>query len=312
MDNNISFRVQHLKSDKVYDSLELAKEAILSLTNVNDSELVVSRYSADDGKIKSVVGICHKDLSNESGWTIYSYDDDLVDITVKKLELPKDGLIDQVLTLTSDGVAWKDVPVKDTQPTTPTDSFWVRGTGEGATTGLAIKGRNSVVTGNYAFSDGYMSSATTTLAYASGQGNLSQNKLEVSFGEFNVSKKHSDTFGDSDNTLFTIGNGYTDIYSGKRYSHNALEVRQNGDIYFPDVVEGENFGEYAMRRLQDIPKVWKGTWDEYSKLEKLDNNTLYYIYESSLKNMYPESDLSDFGSYKPIEVPGVDFEFFEE
>ena len=87
MENNgINFKVQPLKSNDVYGSLESAKEAILSLVDVIDSELVVSRYSASDGSIKSVIGVHHNDLSGKTGWTIYSYDDDLMDSTIEELK----------------------------------------------------------------------------------------------------------------------------------------------------------------------------------------------------------------------------------
>jgi len=52
------------------------------------------------------------------------------------------------------------------------------------------------------------------------------NNIEFSVGKHNVSHKASNDWGDSGNTLFSIGNGAT---SGS--AHNALEVMQNGDIY---------------------------------------------------------------------------------
>lgn len=212
----------------------------------------------------------------------------------------------------TDGNSNPNVDLSDyyTKSEVDEQNLWEKGTGEGASTALMAKDRKSVASGNYAFCNGYMSSATTTLAYATGQANLSQNKLEVSFGQFNNSISHDKTtFGEAGNTLFTIGNGYN--YT-KKYPHNAFEVRQNGDIYFPDVSEGLNYYEYAMRRLQDIPKVWKGTWDEYSKLEKMDSNTIYYIYESSLKDLYPENDLTDFGGQTPVDSPNTEFELLKD
>ena len=48
---------------------------------------------------------------------------------------------------------------------------------------------------------------------------------EAAFGCFNNSSHESSTFGNSGNTLFSVGNGTSNG------SHNALEIRQNGDIY---------------------------------------------------------------------------------
>lgn len=63
-------------------------------------------------------------------------------------------------------------------------------------------------------------------SFAEGQNTVANNRSEHAMGEFNESNKASDTFGDSGNTLFSIGNGTSDTNR-----KNALEVMQNGDIY---------------------------------------------------------------------------------
>lgn len=63
-------------------------------------------------------------------------------------------------------------------------------------------------------------------SFAEGQNTIANNRSEHAMGEFNKSNKASDTFGDSGNTLFSIGNGTSDTNR-----KNALEVMQNGDIY---------------------------------------------------------------------------------
>ena len=54
----------------------------------------------------------------------------------------------------------------------------------------------------------------------------STNSYEFGFGQYNNSVSASTTFGDSGNTLFSVGNGTADDAR-----HNAFEIRQNGDIY---------------------------------------------------------------------------------
>lgn len=226
---------------------------------------------------------------------------------LKELELPDGGLTGQILTLTENGVAWENAPVQEAPETKPIEeALWEKDT-NGSKTGIAPKGRNNVVTGNFSFTGGYMTEATGVLGTTFGQGTVSQNKLETSFCQFNNSKKHSTTFGDSDNTLFTVGNG-----SGTSTRHNAFEIRENGDIYIPDIVEGVNFYQQGMRRLQDIPKAWKGTWHDFSQLTELDDNTMYYIYEDSIKTLYPEDQLTNFGSYKPVNEEGIEFELLQD
>ena len=65
-------------------------------------------------------------------------------------------------------------------------------------------------------------------SFITGRENKATNYAEAAFGRYNRSNHKSDTFGDSGNTLFSVGNG-TGILSLGR--HNAFEIRQNGDIY---------------------------------------------------------------------------------
>lgn len=53
-----------------------------------------------------------------------------------------------------------------------------------------------------------------------------KNENEFGCGSFNNSVTASTTFGDSGNTLFSVGNG-----TASDARHNAFEIRQNGDIY---------------------------------------------------------------------------------
>lgn len=59
--------------------------------------------------------------------------------------------------------------------------------------------------------------------------NNSRNNSEFGCGRYNNSVSTSTAFGNSGNTLFSVGNGTAD-----NARHNAFEIRQNGDIYFND------------------------------------------------------------------------------
>lgn len=234
---------------------------------------------------------------------------------LKDLELPDGALNGQVLTFTDNGVAWENPQLQEAPeiPEIP-QAMWQKDT-DGSKTGLKPIGVTNKVTGNYSFTGGYNTEAINTLATTFGQGTLAQNKLEIAFGQFNNSIKNNDTgtssevFGDPEKTLFTIGNGYN--YT-KKWPHNAFEVRQSGDIYIPDVVDGVNYYEMPMRRLQDIPKVWKGTWHDFSQLTEMDDNTMYYIYEDSIKTLYPEDQLTRFGSHTIESGTGTEFELLQD
>lgn len=96
------------------------------------------------------------------------------------------------------------------------------------------KGYN-VVIGDYNrlsgtnLSDSYVigksNSGYTSTTLLTGWYNQAYNYYETTFGRYNNSVSASTTFGDSGNTLFSVGNGYSTA------RHNAFEIRQNGDIY---------------------------------------------------------------------------------
>lgn len=140
-----------------------------------------------------------------------------------------------------------------------------------------------------------MSSATSSISYgignnfaralrcgaAFGQYNVLENDAECSVGYASKTNYYSSTFGSSGNTLFTVGNGG----AGEQVRHNAFEVRQNGDIYFPntDDTTYQNFNKKPMVRLQDMYaalgglKLIKLTQAEYDALATKDNQTLYIV-----------------------------------
>lgn len=131
------------------------------------------------------------------------------------------------------------------------------------------------------------------------------NDYEFAHAKFNVSSSATTSFGNSGNTLFSVGNGDD---NDKR--HNAFEIRQNGDIYIADTNDTSttNYYEKPMIKLQDALgggggtvdteitsastnpvtsaaiynqfgglKLVKLTQSEYDSLTTKDNSTLYVI-----------------------------------
>lgn len=115
---------------------------------------------------------------------------------------------------------------------------------------------NTVGNGNscsYLFtfgSDNDMSASNSNRRYRYAFGNFlkTQNSGEIAFSKYNVSSSASETFGDSGNTLFSVGNGTDD-----NARHNAFEIRQNGDIYIADTNDTSTTNYYykPMIKLQD-------------------------------------------------------------
>ena len=80
--------------------------------------------------------------------------------------------------------------------------------------------------GNYSHAEGSDAYAGGNYSHAEGNGTITNNESEHASGQYNNSVSASTTFGDSGNTLFSVGNG-----TENEARHNAFEIRQNGDIY---------------------------------------------------------------------------------
>ena len=94
-------------------------------------------------------------------------------------------------------------------------------------------GYNIGVYGSYSHVEGAHNKLTVSTSpnvevcsHVEGKYNKVLNYSEHASGQYNNSVSASTTFGDSGNTLFSVGNGTDD-----NARHNAFEIRQNGDIY---------------------------------------------------------------------------------
>lgn len=119
------------------------------------------------------------------------------------------------------------------------------------------EGNSTRANGIASHSEGDGTSAMTDCSHTEGIGTKATNKSEHASGQYNNSVSASTTFGDSGNTLFSVGNG---TYNAR---HNAFEIRQNGDIYIADTNDTSttNYYEKPMIKLQDALGGGGGTVD---------------------------------------------------
>ena len=94
---------------------------------------------------------------------------------------------------------------------------------------------------------------------------------EHASGRYNVSSSASTTFGDSGNTLFSVGNG---TYENK---HNAFEIRQNGDIYITSGSTDIKLQDHLGGGGGSSTPIVILTQSEYDALTTKDENTVYII-----------------------------------
>lgn len=92
--------------------------------------------------------------------------------------------------------------------------------------GNLVVGSNNNINSSYSLSVGNNNTISRGYQFAIGYYQKPSNEYEISLGAYNVSSSGSSTFGDSGNTLFSVGNG-----TSNSARHNAFEIRQNGDIY---------------------------------------------------------------------------------
>ena len=107
--------------------------------------------------------------------------------------------------------------------------------------GSHAEGRSTSATSYQAHAEGVSTLASGDYSHAEGNNTIANNNSEHASGRYNISSTASTEFGDSGNTLFSVGNG---SYNAR---HNAFEIRQNGDIYITsgstDIKLQDNIGK---------------------------------------------------------------------
>ena len=88
------------------------------------------------------------------------------------------------------------------------------------------EGYDTTASGGQSHAEGGYTRASGDFSHAEGYDTITNNQSEHASGQFNVSSRVSTTFGNADNTLFSVGNG-----TSSRNRKNAFEIRQNGDTY---------------------------------------------------------------------------------
>ena len=126
---------------------------------------------------------------------------------------------------------------------------------------------------SHAEGSGNTISGNSKYSHVEGYGNRINNSYEHASGLSNISTKKSIDFGDSENTLFSVGNGSLNS------SHNAFEIKQNGDIYIPDTNAAGEYYNKPMIKLQDKLKELEEN-SGGPEIQALTDDEIQEIYES--------------------------------
>ena len=110
------------------------------------------------------------------------------------------------------------------------------------------EGESTKSKGYSSHAEGTQTEANGDYSHSEGHYTRTTNESEHSSGVYNNSVSASTTWGNSGNTLFSVGNG-----KSNNARHNAFEIRQNGDIYIADTNDTSttNYYEKTMIKLQD-------------------------------------------------------------
>lgn len=91
-----------------------------------------------------------------------------------------------------------------------------------------VEGEGCKETGTYSHAEGYMTTADGNYSHAEGFGTIAFNEAEHACGKYNSS---STGVNASDRTIFSVGNGAPPLPNNVNQRSNAIEVRENGDVY---------------------------------------------------------------------------------
>lgn len=149
------------------------------------------------------------------------------------------------------------------------------------------EGEGTKAIGAYSHSEGNGSVANGYYSHAEGWYTIANNQSEHASGRYNISSSGSSTFGDSGNTLFSVGNGTDNA------RHNAFEIKQNGDIYLSsggtDIKLQDHLGGGVEYSAGDGIQISGNTISTTTKFQCLteqewasvsgnpDTNTVYFI-----------------------------------
>ena len=109
------------------------------------------------------------------------------------------------------------------------------------------EGSTTTASGDNSHAEGASAVAGGDNSHAEGSETVTQNVAEHAEGKYNKSNKASDTFGDSSNTLHSVGIG-----AAEHLRKNAHEIMQNGDHYVYGVGGYDGTNPESANTLQQI------------------------------------------------------------
>ena len=141
------------------------------------------------------------------------------------------------------------------------------------------EGYQTFINSSYSHAEGYLTTAAGNQSHAEGNFTIANNQSEHASGQYNVSNKANNTFGNSGNTLFSVGNG--PAYNAR---HNAFEIRQNGDIYLSSGGTDIKLQDHLGGGNPTV-ELTQSAYDALVQAGTVDPNTYYIITDATPVDM---------------------------
>ena len=160
--------------------------------------------------------------------------------------------------------------------------------------------------------EGCSTKANNASTHTEGYFTEANNFGEHASGVFNVSNSATTTYGDSGNTLFSVGNG-----TANNARHNAFEIRQNGDIYLTkdgvDIKLQDNLGGGEVSSAitsGDTNAVAGGAvYDKFDEVEQVTARALNGLAEADEVAARALVELNDkFGGLKLVKLTQQEYD----
>ena len=159
------------------------------------------------------------------------------------------------------------------------------------------EGDNTKANGYASHAEGYYTSATSYVSHAEGYYTITLNDSEHASGQYNDSVSASTTFGDSGNTLFSVGNG-----TASDARHNAFEIRQNGDIYIVSGGTNIKLQDNIGGSIEIDQVIDSGT---SASTDAVSTSAVYGFVTSYTPSITVDQDFSNTASTNPISTKAV-------
>ena len=238
---------------------------------IEENEVAIAAAIAELDDEKQDVLVSGENIKTINQQSLVGSGDIVIDSGFKKVVNPNDstkvGVVNATLTAYTDNIGQYSVIEGNNCVASGTSSH-AEGDGTTASGDFShAEGNETTASGEGSHAEGYNTIASGDYSHAEGYQTKATNRVEHASGQFNKSSRGSDTFGTNVNTLFSVGNGASNIET-----HNAFEIKQNGDMYISRYDDTIKLQDYITLLIDRISRLTDRV-EELEKREETDTGS---------------------------------------